>query len=130
MDKLQEEVNIYSEEVRDVLSHPPKAIFKWGNTILFGFFIILLMLSWFIKYPDIVTTEITITTQIPPEKLVAKSSGRIEKILVEDRSIVNEDTPLAIIENPADFQDVFLLKSIIDSLKINNDNFYFPIDNP
>lgn len=129
MDKLQEEVNIYSEEVRDVLSHPPKAIFKWGNTILFGFFIILLMLSWFIKYPDIVTTEITITTQIPPEKLVAKSSGRIEKILVEDRSIVNEDTPLAIIENPADFQDVFLLKSIIDSLKINNDNFYFPIDN-
>src|SRR5690606_20538249 len=128
MEKLDEELNIYSEEVRDVLSHPPKAIFKWGNTILFGFLLILITLSWLIRYPDIITTEITITTQIPPEKLVAKSSGKIEKIFVEDRSSVAENTPLAVIENPADYNDVFLLKSVVDSIKINNDDFIFPLE--
>ena len=34
MEEFQDELNIYSEEVRDVLSDPPKAIYKWGNTIL------------------------------------------------------------------------------------------------
>ena len=128
MEKLNDELNIYSEEVRDVLSHPPKAIFKWGNTILFGFLLILINLSWFIKYPDIITTQITITTQIPPEKLVAKSSGKIEKIFVENRSFVAENTPLAVIENPADYNDVFLLKSVVDSITITTDNFVFPFD--
>lgn len=128
MENREEELNIYSEEVRDVLSHPPKAIFKWGNTILFGFLIILMVLAWFIKYPDIITAPITITTQIPPEKLIAKSSGRIEKIFVQDRAIVAKNTPLAIIENPANYSDVFLLKTLVDSTKTTTDNFVFPIE--
>lgn len=128
MENREEELNIYSEEVRDVLSHPPKAIFKWGNTILFGFLIILMILSWLIKYPDIITAPITITTQIPPEKLVAKSSGRIEKIFIQDRAIVAKNTPLAIIENPADYNDVFLLKSIVDTVKTNTNEFVFPLN--
>lgn len=46
MENSEEVFDIYSEEVRDVLSNPPKTIFKWGNTILFGFLIILIALSW------------------------------------------------------------------------------------
>src|SRR5690606_24432047 len=93
-----------------------------------GFLIILMALSWLIKYPDIITAPITITTQIPPEKLVAKNSGRIEKIFVKDRSVVSKNTPLAVIENPADYNDVFLLKSIIDTITTSNKNFVFPLD--
>ena len=102
-----EELNVYSEEVRDVLSHPPKTVFRWGNTILFCFLIIIITLSWLIKYPDILSSEITITTAIPPEKIVASTTGRIEKILVEDRDFVKNNTALAIIENPAKYEDVF-----------------------
>ena len=45
MEELQDDLKIYSEEVRDVLSAPPKAIFKWGNTILLVFILLLLFLS-------------------------------------------------------------------------------------
>jgi multidrug efflux pump subunit AcrA (membrane-fusion protein) len=128
MNELQDDLKIYSEEVRDVLSHPPKSIFRWGNTILLGFFIVLIQLSWVIKYPDVVLTQITITTQIPPEKLVAKTSGRIEKIFIEDRAVVAENTPLAIIENPANYNDVFFLKTIVDTIKVNNTDFEFPLE--
>ncbi len=125
MEELQDDLKIYSEEVRDVLSAPPKAIFKWGNTILLVFILLLLFLSWFIKYPDIIRAEVLITTQIPPEKLVAKTSGKIQAILIDDKKIVNENTPLAVIENAANYKDVFLLKAITDTISLSNSKFAF-----
>ncbi len=125
MEELNDGLKIYSEEVRDVLSDPPKAILRWGNTILFGFIMVLLLISWFIKYPDIITTQIIITTNIPPEKLVAKVSGKIEIILVNDRSLVSSNEPLAVIENSANYEAVFLLKSIVDTINIDKNIFPF-----
>lgn len=113
MEELNDGLKTYSEEVRDILSEPPVSILKWGNTILLGFVITLLILSWIIKYPDIVVTQIVLTTNIPPEKILAKSSGKIEVILVKDKVVVEENTPLAIIENTANYKDVFLLEDQI-----------------
>ena len=125
MEEIQDDLKIYSEEVRDVLSAPPKAIFKWGNTILLVFILLLLFLSWFIKYPDIISAEVIITTQVPPEKLVAKTSGKIQAILINDKTIVNENTPLAVIENAANYKDVFLLKAITDTISLTHSKFPF-----
>lgn len=125
MEELNDGLKIYSEEVRDVLSDPPKTILRWGNTILLGFVFILFLLSWFIKYPDIITTQIVITTNIPPEKLVAKVPGKIEAILVNDKTTISKNTPLAVIENSANYKDVFLLKSIVDTINIDKNKFPF-----
>jgi len=125
MEELQDDLKIYSEEVRDVLSATPKAILKWGNTIVLFFIIMLGALSWFIKYPDIVSTQIVITTQTPPEKLIARTSGKIEALLVRDREVVVKNTPLAVIENTANYKDVFLLKSIVDTINLNQYPFPF-----
>ena len=88
--------------------------------------LMLFFMSWFIKYPDVISAEIIITTNIPPEKLVAKTSGKIEAILITDKSIVGQNKPLAIIENSANYQDVFKLKAIIEKANINNLNKNFP----
>jgi multidrug resistance efflux pump len=124
MEELNDGLKIYSEEVRDVLSDPPKAILKWGNTFLLFFVIILLLLSWYIKYPDIVSAPIMITTNIPPEKIIAKTTGKIETISVQDKEMVLENTPLAIIQNTANYRDVFLLKKLLAS-SIKSLNFDF-----
>ncbi len=124
----EREIELRSEEVQDILTRMPHWMIRWGNAIILIIIVLVLFFSWFLKYPEIVTTQITITTQIPPEKLVAKSSGKIEKILVKDRSIVTADTPLAVIENPADYTDVFLLKSVIDNIKTNQEDFNFPLE--
>lgn len=111
MEKQQENaLELRSEEVQDILTKVPHWMIRWGTVLIFGIILLLFMMSWFLKYPDIVATEITITTNIPPEKLVAKVSGRIEAILVEDKAMVPKNTPLAIIENAADYKDVFQLK--------------------
>ena len=128
MEHQNDELNIYSEEVKDVLSKPPKALFRWGNTILFVFIIIVLFLSWLLKYPDIVTAQAILTTEIPPQKEFARVSGKIDSLFVKNYQAVKAGTPLALIENTANFKDVIYLKSILDTLTVNQTSFYFPLD--
>ncbi|TPG40744.1 HlyD family secretion protein [Flavobacterium pectinovorum] len=115
-----------SEEVQDILTKVPHWMIRWGTVLIFAIIFLLFFVSWFIKYPDVVNTEIVITTNIPPEKIVSKSSGRIEAILVKDKSIVPKNTTLAIIENTANYKDVFLLKSIVDAYNVNDPKKDFP----
>jgi len=115
-----------SEEVQDILTRVPHWMIRWGTVLIFVIIFMLFFVSWFIKYPDVVNTEIVITTNIPPEKIVSKSSGRIEAILVKNKSIVSRNSTLAIIENTANYNDVFLLKKIVDEYNINNPQKAFP----
>ncbi|WP_353088882.1 HlyD family efflux transporter periplasmic adaptor subunit [Flavobacterium sp.] len=113
-----------SEEVQEILTQVPHWLIRWGSMTILGVIILLIFTSWFIKYPDTISTKIVITTNIPPQKLIAKNTGRIETILVDDQSNVTENTPIAVIENSANYKDVFLLKSIVDTFDIQKD--YFP----
>jgi len=115
-----------SEEVQDILTKVPHWMIRWGTVLIFAIIFMLFFVSWFIKYPDVVNTEIVITTNIPPEKIVSKSSGRIEAILVKNKAIVSKNSTLAIIENTANYKDVFLLKKIVDEYNINTRQKAFP----
>ena len=119
------EIELRSEEVQDILTKIPHWIIRWGSLVVLVILLLLFLVSWMVKYPDIITTEITITTQIPPEKLVAKTSGKIQAILIDDKAIVNESTTLAVIENAANYKDVFLLKAITDTISLSNSKFPF-----
>ena len=119
------EIELRSEEVQDILTKIPHWIIRWGSLVVLIILLLLFLVSWMVKYPDIITTEITITTQIPPEKLVAKTSGKIQAILIDDKAKVNENTPLAVIENAANYKDVFLLKTITDTISLSNSKFPF-----
>jgi len=115
-----------SEEVQDILSKVPHWMIRWGTVLLFGILFMLFMIAWFLRYPDVVRTEVIITTNVPPEKLIAKTSGRIETILVKDKSQVTANAPLAIIENAANYQDVFRLKMELENFqKEASKNFPF-----
>jgi multidrug resistance efflux pump len=115
-----------SEEVQDILTKVPHWMIRWGTVLTFVIILMFFLVSWVVKYPDVVNTEIVITTNIPPEKIVSKSSGRIEAILVKDKSIIEKNSTLAIIENTANYKDVFLLKKIVDGYNINDSKKEFP----
>ena len=115
-----------SEEVQEILTRVPHWLIRWGSAVVFAILLLILFISWMVKYPDIVSTQIVITTNVPPQKLIAKVSGRIESILVNDKANVTKGTPMAIIENSANYNDVFLLKNIVDTINVNHlENFPF-----
>lgn len=121
----EKEIELRSEDVQEILTRVPHWMIRWGNVVILSIILILFSVSWILKYPDLISTQITITTAIPPEKLVAKTSGKIQAILVTDRMNVAKNTPLAVIENSANYKDVFVLKSIVDTINVNKSKFPF-----
>lgn len=123
-----EHIELRSEEVQEILTKVPHWMIRWGNVLFLSLILLLLLISWFVKYPDVIVSEATVTTQIPPQKEYAKITGKLDAILINDSQEVSINEPLAIIENTANYKDVYKLKSIVDTIKVNNTTFEFPID--
>ncbi len=121
-------IELRSEVVQEILEAVPHWMIRWGNLLFLGLIIMLLFISWFVKYPDIINSKALVTTVIPPQKEYAQTTGKLDTLLVKDNQLVFEDQPLAIIENTANFSDVFALQAIIDTIKVNNKTFSFPFD--
>ncbi len=128
MPKAQDNIQIRSEEVQEILSYVPNWMIRWGMTLVFIIILMLLFISWFVKYPDVITTEVVVTTKIPPEKIYAKSTGQIESILVNNNSQITKNTIIGVIENSGNYKDILLLKSILDTISVDKINFTFPMD--
>ncbi len=125
---LPNNLNLRSEEVQEILTNPPTWIVRWGITLVFLFTLIIAILSFIIKYPDFVTAKVIVTTQKPTQTVVTRNSGQLDKVFVKDRDTVSQGERLAVIENLAELDDVYLLKSITDTLKFNKQNFEFPME--
>lgn len=126
-------IELYSEEVQEILGNPPKGILSWGMILLFSVIVLLLFGSWLFKYPDIIVSEITVTTENVPANLVAKSPGKITGLFVEDNELVKKDKIIAVIENPAVTNDVIILNQILkefDSENWLNEQILNKISNP
>lgn len=120
--------DIRSEEVQEILTKPPAWIVRWGITLIFLFTLIILILSFMIRYPDFVSAQVVVTTKKPPEKVISRVTGQLEKIFIKNGDTIKANEPLAIIENSAIYQDVILLEKILDSARNDLRNFSFPID--
>lgn len=104
-----------SDFSKEILEKTPSWIITWGNSVFFIFIMILFFISWIIKYPDIVSTQVEITSENPPVFLVSRTNGKLSDLNVLDGNIVVKDTWLAVIENSAKTQDVKLMDSIINT---------------
>ena len=123
-----QEIEIRSEDVQEILETIPGTLIRWGNTLFLVLAVLVLSLAWFIRYPDVIAGKAVITTEEAPVREYAKTSGKLTNILVENEQQVVEGQPLAIIENSAEYKDVFLLKSMLDTVKISNEHFEFPLE--
>ena len=104
-------VEIRSEELDEILGHSPNWILRRGIGIIFLVIFLLLTGSWFIRYPDVLTSEIVVTTNNAPAPISARSNGKIEALFVSDKQKVTAGKLLAVIENPSKYEDVIDLKN-------------------
>ncbi len=113
MDKLDKkeykEVELHSEEVQEVMNRVPSWILRWGITVLFIILLVLFIGCYFFKYPDALTASVTITTTTPPVDIIARSSGKLDRIYATNRQQVQPGEVLAVIQNTADYDDMMLV---------------------
>ena len=108
------------EQIQYLLGNPPSWMMRYGITVMAGFFVLLLALSYFIRYPDIVEAKVILVTTNPPIRILAKSSGPVSELLVSDQQQVKAGQVLAVIANSADWRDVILLESWLSTAHTNS----------
>jgi len=111
-EREDQKIELRSEEVQDILGHVPHWIIRWGILVVLIIVVLMIVGSWFFRYPDIRRASVMITTENPPATLIARANGNIQDLFVEDNQYVTAGTRLAIIENAADYKDVFWLNEI------------------
>jgi HlyD family secretion protein len=107
----------HSEEIYDIITVPPVWIVRWGITLFFLIMVIILSLSAFIKYPDIVKTQLKINSPDSPKPVVAKVSGKLVKLCVSDNKPVRKGQILAYIESTGDHDKILQLLIILKRLQ-------------
>ena len=113
MGDKKQEIELRSEEFNEVLSTIPAWIIRWGITVTACVVLMLLVGSAVFKYPDIISSTVTLTGTTPVSAIVAKTSGKLQELYVENNQQVEANTLLAVIENPAKTNDVIRLKELV-----------------
>ena len=126
--QIKNDIELRNENIQEILEAVPNWMIRFGNTLILGLIVMLLFISWFVKYPDLIITEAQITTKIPPLKKYAQTTGKLDSIFIQDNQSLKESQIITVLENNANFKHIQLLKSIIDTIKPNNKNFNFPLD--
>lgn len=111
------------EQIQYLLSNPPTWMMQYGISAISILFLLLLVLSYYIHYPDIVKGKVVLTTSNPPIRLFAKSGGRVTELLIKDQQIVGRGQVLGVIENSARWRDVLLLDSLLGNSYVSIDVF-------
>ena len=126
----KQNIEIHNEEVREIMREIPGSLIRWGLTVIFVIFMSIIIGSYFFTFRDVVSAPLIITTSNPPAPLVCKVSGRIAQWFVPDGQTIGPGDKVALIQNTARLDDVFLLEGIINLLDSTGSKeittFYLP----
>jgi multidrug resistance efflux pump len=111
-----DDLDLYGEDLQEVLGVPPRWALRWGSTVVLSIVTMLIGLTWILHYPDVVPASIVITTPTPPSSVTAQASGDLIDIRVRDHSVVNRGDLLAVIESSATPSAVFAIAERLEAL--------------
>ncbi len=121
-------IEIRSGEVQEILGGVPSRMVRYGIMVFAAIFSLIVIFSFVFHYPDILRSKIVVTTENPPATLVARATGKIERLFVRDKENVEAGDMVALIENPANYFDILQLENLINELQPSFDTLNFTPD--
>ena len=122
-------INLQNEALHDLIGEIPKGILAWGIIGIFSVVALLLGMTWFISYPDLVSEKILISSVPPPARIYAPEGTKISHFFVKNGQQVTTGEYLAVIENAANTQKVLQLETLLKQWETNQQFSvsYFPM---
>lgn len=117
--------------IEDLIGVPPGFLLRSGITIVGIFTATIVMLTYFISYPDKLTCQGSLTSSFPPIGVVSKSQGYIEDILVANHSEVRIGQSILNLHSTTDLEQLEELKIWIKKyLEITKPSQYLKLPPP
>lgn len=106
----------YSEPVQEIMGNIPSWVTRWGVSIITGIFVLIIIGCCIIKYPQTVTSSITLTSENPPSDLTARYDGLLDTMFVVNGQKVRNGQLIALLSTPADYGDIMIVRKLISGL--------------
>ena len=103
----------HSDEVQEIMGRKPAWILRWGITVLLAIAAGIVLGCYFIKYPQTVSAEITLTSDYPPSDLAARVTGILDSVCVSNGDKVAPGQLLALVASAARYEDVILVEGML-----------------
>jgi len=117
MPREENDIEIRSDEVQEILGYIPPRYIRYGIGIITSCIIVLLIGTWFFKYPDIVKSRIELVSESPAVEVKSVATGKVESIFVKDGETVHEFQDLALVENTATYRDISEIKGKLEDYR-------------
>ncbi|MBD3907108.1 efflux RND transporter periplasmic adaptor subunit [Chryseobacterium sp. Ch-15] len=101
----------------------PKWWMRWGILIVFIVIVIIFILGYVIKYPDVISSEIKLTTNEPSITLPIAKGAQIENVLIKNNSDVSINENLVVLKSNANYKDVLLLDDELKKIPLENNEY-------
>ncbi len=105
-----------SDEVQEIITAVPSWILRRGILLILIVLLSIILLSAFIRYPDVVKTSLKINSLNSPKGAIAHQSGKLVKLLVSENEHVEAKQPLAFIESTGKHEEVIALAAKLNKL--------------
>jgi multidrug efflux pump subunit AcrA (membrane-fusion protein) len=94
----------------------PNKLARLGTPIVCAILLVLATLSYFIKYPEIISARATLSGTNMPKPIMVYQSGKISHLFTQNGSQLAEGDLIGCMETTADWKEIMRLSSRIDSL--------------
>lgn len=102
------------DEVDQILGRPPRWIIRWGLSLLLVAVLVFVSIAWMLKYPDTISAQAIIVTENPAIRVVAKASGKLERLFVLNDQAVSKGEIIALLESPSNLASVTTLSTFLE----------------
>ena len=106
----------HGNEIEEIISNKPPLIVRWGTVYFFFVLMAIGLVSWFIKYPDIVVARAKLNSVNAPKEVITRTEGKLLKIAVKENEKVVAGELLGYMESIANPQSVQAISKQIDSI--------------
>ena len=108
---------ITNPSVQDIVGRQPAWLVRSGLAVSCLAMLLLMSVSWFVKYPRVLQAPITLYGDRPPVQVVARKDGEITTMLVADGDLVSAGDDLALLAFPANYHHIKALKLQLQKLR-------------
>lgn len=126
-DKYLDSPNVFNNRIRSdefnlLVLGQHSFLSKWAVLIYLVILSLLLTLTWYIDYPNVIKARVTLLATNPPRELISRQTGRLVKLFVENGMKVSQGEILGFMESSAKPRQVLLLSAYLDSTILDLEN--------
>lgn len=108
----ENEIELRSDELQEVLEKKPAWILRFGITIIFFILTAIISLSFVVKYPDVLRGNLILTSYQPPISINARYSGPIY-FNIKDQQNVTKGQILGYVKDDTSIEDFKYTDSLL-----------------